>query len=65
MVSFSLTTVIGYSWQRRRKAAPLADIKSGDLGGTVGVIAGLAALALSLICAFCGARLAYLNAEQV
>ena len=39
--------------------------KSGNLGGTVDVIAGLAALALGLICAFCGARLAYLNAEQV
>jgi hypothetical protein len=39
--------------------------KSGDVGGTVDVIAGLSALALGLICAFCGARLAYLNAEQV
>jgi hypothetical protein len=39
--------------------------KSGNLGGTVDVIAGLTALALGLICAFCGARLAYLNAEQV
>ncbi|HET9717974.1 MAG TPA: hypothetical protein VFP60_17495 [Pseudolabrys sp.] len=39
--------------------------KTGSLGGTVDVIAGLAALALGLICAFCGARLAYLNAEQV
>lgn len=39
--------------------------KSGDVGGTVDVIAGLTALALGLICAFCGARLAYLNAEQV
>jgi F0F1-type ATP synthase membrane subunit c/vacuolar-type H+-ATPase subunit K len=39
--------------------------KSGNLGGTVDVIAGLTTLALGLICAFCGARLAYLNAEQV
>ncbi|MFA6266366.1 MAG: hypothetical protein WC670_11735 [Pseudolabrys sp.] len=39
--------------------------KSGNLGGTVDVIAGLTALALGVICAFCGARLAYLNAEQV
>jgi hypothetical protein len=39
--------------------------KSGNLGGTLDVVAGLTALALGLICAFCGARLAYLNAEQV
>ena len=39
--------------------------KSENLGGTVDVIAGLTALGLGLICAFCGARLAYLNAEQV
>jgi hypothetical protein len=39
--------------------------KSGNLGGTVDVIAGVAAFALGLICAFCGARLAYLNAEQL
>jgi hypothetical protein len=39
--------------------------KTGNLGGTGDVIAGLTALALGLICAFCGARLAYLNAEQV
>ncbi len=39
--------------------------KSGDIGGTVDVIAGLTALGLGVICAFCGARLAYLNAEQV
>jgi hypothetical protein len=39
--------------------------KSGNLGGTVDVIAGLSALGLGIICAFCGARLAYLNAEQV
>jgi hypothetical protein len=39
--------------------------KTGSLGGTVDVIAGLSALGLGLICAFCGARLAYLNAEQV
>ena len=39
--------------------------KSGNLGGTIDVIAGLTALGLGLVCAFCGARLAYLNAEQV
>jgi F0F1-type ATP synthase membrane subunit c/vacuolar-type H+-ATPase subunit K len=39
--------------------------KTGNLGGTVDVVAGFTALALGLICAFCGARLAYLNAEQV
>jgi hypothetical protein len=39
--------------------------KSGNLGGTLDVIAGLSAVALGLLCAFCGARLAYLNAEQV
>ena len=39
--------------------------RSGNLGGTVDVIAGVSALGLCLICAFCGARLAYLNAEQV
>jgi hypothetical protein len=39
--------------------------KTGNLGGTTDVIAGLTALGLGLICAFCGARLAYLNAEQV
>jgi hypothetical protein len=39
--------------------------KSGDLGGTIDVVAGITALGLGLICAFCGARLAYLNAEQV
>ena len=39
--------------------------RSGNLGGTVDVIAGVSALGLGLICAFCGARLAYLNAEQV
>jgi hypothetical protein len=39
--------------------------KSGDAGGTVDVIAGLTALGLGAICAYCGARLAYLNAEQV
>lgn len=39
--------------------------KSGGAGGTVDVIAGLAALGLGVICALCGARLAYLNAEQV
>jgi F0F1-type ATP synthase membrane subunit c/vacuolar-type H+-ATPase subunit K len=39
--------------------------KGGDVGGTVDVIAGVTALGLGVICAFCGARLAYLNAEQV
>jgi hypothetical protein len=39
--------------------------KTGNVGGTTDVIAGLAALGLGLVCAFCGARLAYLNAEQV
>jgi hypothetical protein len=39
--------------------------KSGDVGGTTDVIAGVTALGLGVICAFCGARLAYLNAEQV
>jgi F0F1-type ATP synthase membrane subunit c/vacuolar-type H+-ATPase subunit K len=39
--------------------------KTGNLGGTSDVIAGLTALAVGLVCAFCGARMAYLNAEQV
>jgi hypothetical protein len=39
--------------------------KSGAVGGTVDVIAGVTTLGLGVICAFCGARLAYLNAEQV
>lgn len=39
--------------------------KSGNAGGTIDVIAGLTALALGLVCAYCGARLAYLHAEQV
>ncbi len=39
--------------------------KSNSLGGTVDVIAGLTALFLGFVCAYCGARLAYLNAEQV
>ena len=39
--------------------------KMGDGGGTIDVIAALTALGLGLVCAFCGARLAYLNAEQV
>jgi hypothetical protein len=39
--------------------------KTGDTGGTVDVIAGLTAIGIGLICAYCGARLAYLNAEQV
>ena len=39
--------------------------KTGASGGTVEVIAGLTALALGAVGAYCGARLAYLNAEQV
>jgi len=39
--------------------------KVGDVGGTADVIAGVTALGLGVICAYCGARLAYLNAEQV
>jgi hypothetical protein len=39
--------------------------RTGNLGGTADVIAGLTALGLGAICAVCGARLAYLNAEQV
>jgi hypothetical protein len=39
--------------------------KVGDVGGTADVIAGITALGLGAICAYCGARLAYLNAEQV
>jgi len=39
--------------------------ESGSVGGTPDVIAGLTALGLGAILAFCGARLAYLNAEQI
>jgi hypothetical protein len=39
--------------------------KSGNVGGTVDVISSLTALCLGMLCAFCGARLAFLNAEQV
>ena len=39
--------------------------KSDTLGGTADVIAALTALFLGFVCAYCGARLAYLNAEQV
>jgi hypothetical protein len=39
--------------------------KVGDVGGTADVIAGATAVGLGVICAYCGARLAYLNAEQV
>ncbi len=39
--------------------------KAGNIGGTADVVAGITALAIGVICAFCGARLAYLNAEQV
>jgi hypothetical protein len=37
----------------------------GDAGGTGSVAAGVTAFALGLICAYCGARFAYLNAEQI
>ena len=41
-------------------------VGAGFIGGIVGgLIAGFAALGLGVLCAFCGARLAYLNAEQV
>ena len=39
--------------------------RTGNLGGTADVIAGLTALGLGAVCAVCGARLAYVNAEQV
>jgi hypothetical protein len=39
--------------------------KGGAGGGTPDVIAGLTALALGTVTAYCGARLAFLNAEQV
>lgn len=39
--------------------------KSGAAGGTVDVIASGTALGLGLVCAYCGARFAYLNAEQL
>ncbi|MBV9955411.1 MAG: hypothetical protein JOZ70_09180 [Pseudolabrys sp.] len=39
--------------------------KTGSAGGAVDVAASLAALGVGSICAFCGARLAFLNAEQV
>lgn len=39
--------------------------KTGEGSGTPDVIAGLTALALGIVTAYCGARLAYLNAEQV
>jgi hypothetical protein len=39
--------------------------KTSGFGGTASVIAGLSALALGVISAYCGARLAYLNGEQV
>lgn len=37
----------------------------GDTGGAPSVMAGLAALGVGLVCAYCGARLAYLHAEQI
>ena len=39
--------------------------KGGEGSGTPDVVAGLTALALGIVTAYCGARLAYLNAEQV
>ena len=39
--------------------------KGGAGSGTPDVIAGLTAFALGIVTAYCGARLAYLNAEQV
>ena len=38
--------------------------KTSCFGGTRDVVARLTARGLGPICAFCGARLAYLNAEQ-
>jgi hypothetical protein len=37
---------------------------STSVGGTADVIASLSAVIIGLICAFCGARFAYLNAGQ-
>ena len=39
--------------------------KTGEGGGSPDVVAGLTVLLIGLITAYCGARLAYLNAEQV
>jgi hypothetical protein len=39
--------------------------KSDGFGSATEVAAGLAALGLGLICAYCGARVAFLNAEQL
>ena len=39
--------------------------RGGDAGGTSSVASGVTAFALGLVCAYCGARLAYLNAEQI
>ncbi|MBX6327677.1 MAG: hypothetical protein IRY89_03810 [Pseudolabrys sp.] len=39
--------------------------KMDSNGGTAGVIVGLVVLGLGAVCAFCGARFAYLNAEQL
>ena len=38
--------------------------KAGAGGGISDALASLAALALGLVCAYCGARLAYLKAEE-
>jgi hypothetical protein len=40
----------------------LSRVEGADGGG---VAAGLTAFALGLVCAYCGARFAYLNAEQI
>jgi hypothetical protein len=40
-------------------------MSKGGEGGTPDVVAGLSALGVGLLCAYCGARLAYLNAEQI
>lgn len=39
--------------------------KSGEGAGSAGVLAGLTAFGIGMLCAWCGARLAYLNAEQI
>ncbi len=39
--------------------------KTGEGSGTADVIDGLTALALGIVTAYCGARVAFLNAEQV
>jgi len=39
--------------------------RGGEVGGTGSVAAGVTAFGLGLVCAYCGARFAYLNAEQI